>query len=267
MRVFVAALCVGTMLVGSTSVARADGALVFDRALKDAAVAEVMWREKHEGVAERIAVLQQTYVATIFEGWSRWRLTGPDGGRDRDYGAYSRAIRGRLDAAGAAWVLINGKREDALYGLAEQVVGEAGAGDAQMLTDAWIDATADRVDAVFSALRTLGAPYRFGFAGPEAYDCSGLTRAVYSELDLPHKAAYQFEYLGTSNDFEEVGALVFFNGGTTAAGPYGISHVAIHLGAGIIIHASGSSEGVIIEHLDAMREPVGWSSPDDTQRL
>ena len=47
--------------------------------------------------------------------------------------------------------------------------------------------------AVAYALEQVGKPYRFGAAGPDAFDCSGLTRAAYLQAgtDLPHHAAWQ----------------------------------------------------------------------------
>lgn len=43
----------------------------------------------------------------------------------------------------------------------------------------------------------LGAPYRFGKAGPNDFDCSGLVQAAYSRVgvNLPHSAARQFRIL------------------------------------------------------------------------
>ena len=43
------------------------------------------------------------------------------------------------------------------------------------------------------ALEQVGKPYRFGAVGPDAFDCSGLTRAAYLQAgtDLPHHAAWQ----------------------------------------------------------------------------
>ncbi|RMH58689.1 MAG: hypothetical protein D6679_04165 [Candidatus Hydrogenedentota bacterium] len=90
----------------------------------------------------------------------------------------------------------------------------------------------------------LGAPYRWGGAGPEAFDCSGFTSLVYKKAGvmLPRKAQDQFT-VGRSVAREDLepGDLVFFE--TYAPGP---SHVGIYVGEGRFIHAS-SGAGRVIE--------------------
>ncbi len=54
----------------------------------------------------------------------------------------------------------------------------------------------DPTPAVRYALAQLGKPYAWGAAGPDAYDCSGLTMRAYQQVGvhLPHKAALQAGY-------------------------------------------------------------------------
>src|SRR5205807_1430428 len=76
----------------------------------------------------------------------------------------------------------------------------------------------------------LGKPYVMGAAGPDSYDCSGLTMAAYARVgvSLPHSAHAQMGYGPISRSQLQPGDLVFFNGG---------GHVGIYIGGGSVIHA------------------------------
>ncbi|MEP7179040.1 MAG: NlpC/P60 family protein, partial [Pseudonocardiales bacterium] len=56
--------------------------------------------------------------------------------------------------------------------------------------------TAQAQKAVAFATAQIGKPYVFGAAGPDAYDCSGLTMAAWAAagVSLPHSAADQYNY-------------------------------------------------------------------------
>ena len=75
----------------------------------------------------------------------------------------------------------------------------------------------------------IGKPYRFGAAGPDAYDCSGLVRAAFRQIGvtLPHSSLEQSKR-GTSIDWraEDIrpGDLVFT---FSSSNPTQISHVGI----------------------------------------
>jgi cell wall-associated NlpC family hydrolase len=85
--------------------------------------------------------------------------------------------------------------------------------------------------AVAIAEQYLGVPYVWGGASPDGFDCSGLTMFVYGQLgvSLPHNAAAQYSMLPSVpvSDLEP-GDLVFF---------YGLGHVGIYIGGGMMIHA------------------------------
>jgi peptidoglycan DL-endopeptidase CwlO len=91
------------------------------------------------------------------------------------------------------------------------------------------------------ALRYLGIPYQWGGASPATgFDCSGLVMYVYAQLgiQLPHQSAAQFAY-GTPvprNELEP-GDLLFYDG---------LSHVAIYIGNGEIVHAPHTGDVVRI---------------------
>jgi cell wall-associated NlpC family hydrolase len=89
----------------------------------------------------------------------------------------------------------------------------------------------------------LGKPYRFGAAGPAAYDCSGLTLTSWAKagVTLPRTTARQF-HVGrriAKGDLR-VGDLVFYYGPTP-------SHVGIYAGNGTIIHAP--RPGKVVQHV------------------
>ena len=84
------------------------------------------------------------------------------------------------------------------------------------------------------ALAQVGKPYRWGAAGPGAYDCSGLAMASYAHVGirLPHNAASIFYSGGgrpVSRSALQPGDLVW---------PYGgLGHVVIYIGGGRIVEA------------------------------
>jgi cell wall-associated NlpC family hydrolase len=95
-------------------------------------------------------------------------------------------------------------------------------------------ATSSRgVKALRYARHQLGERYRYGGAGPNAWDCSGLTMKAWRSagVHLPHNARAQF-HRGhkVSRSHLKKGDLVFFYSG--------IRHVGIYAGHGKIIHAS-----------------------------
>jgi cell wall-associated NlpC family hydrolase len=71
--------------------------------------------------------------------------------------------------------------------------GDNVAGTTTIPTGLSLSGTAKGNTAVRFALAQLGKPYVFGAAGPDAYDCSGLTMAAWAEagVALPHLAAAQ----------------------------------------------------------------------------
>ena len=80
-----------------------------------------------------------------------------------------------------------------------------------------------------------GSPYQYGATGPRRFDCSGLTRWVYSKVgkSLPHSSSAQVsrtERIKREN--RRRGDLVFFYSRS------GVYHVAIYAGHGYIWHAS-----------------------------
>jgi peptidoglycan DL-endopeptidase CwlO len=106
--------------------------------------------------------------------------------------------------------------------------------------------------AIQVARAQLGKPYSWGAAGPDAYDCSGLTSYSWGHagVSLPHSAAGQ-QGMGSPVSRENLspGDLVFF--GSPAY------HVALYLGDGMIIHAPTSGDVVKIVSLSSMPDYSG----------
>lgn len=83
------------------------------------------------------------------------------------------------------------------------------------------------------AKKQLGDSYRFGSAGPNSWDCSGLTMGAWKSagVKLAHSSRTQYSKgKKVSKSSLRAGDLVFFYSGP--------SHVGIYAGGGKIIHAS-----------------------------
>jgi cell wall-associated NlpC family hydrolase len=101
--------------------------------------------------------------------------------------------------------------------------------------------------AVDTALAQLGDPYVWAGAGPNAFDCSGLTQFAYAAagIRLPHSSRMQ-STVGTpvARANLQPGDLVFFYS------PVG--HVGIYIGNGLMVHAPTTGSVVKIVSVDAM---------------
>lgn len=96
------------------------------------------------------------------------------------------------------------------------------------------------------AYKFLGKPYVYGAAGPNAFDCSGLTQYVYNKfgVGLSRTTYTQVnEGIKVSKNDLRAGDLVFFNTGGS------ISHVGIYVGNGEFIHAPRTGKPVMISSL------------------
>jgi cell wall-associated NlpC family hydrolase len=102
-------------------------------------------------------------------------------------------------------------------------------------------------DALKTAYAQLGDPYVYGAAGPGSFDCSGLTMFSWASggVSLPHSAAAQYSSLRHVAIADlQPGDLVFYYSP--------ISHVAIYIGGGRIIHAPHPGLSVEIAPLHEM---------------
>ncbi|MFC9560866.1 NlpC/P60 family protein [Agromyces sp. NPDC056965] len=114
--------------------------------------------------------------------------------------------------------------------------------------------------AIWFASQQLGERYELGGAGPDAWDCSGLTRAAYAAAGIgigTHSATNQYYTLAGRGKAVSLGSvqrgdLLFWGSG----GDY--YHVAIYLGGGRILEASDYGKPV--------REWPVWGSPSAAAR-
>jgi cell wall-associated NlpC family hydrolase len=113
-----------------------------------------------------------------------------------------------------------------------------------------------------TALALRGAPYRYGGASPEGFDCSGFVQYVFGQhgVSLPRETREQFRTGRTIKpDKLEPGDLVFF----TTVAP-GASHVGIMIGGDQFVHAPSERGVVRVERLSASywsRRYVGARRP------
>jgi cell wall-associated NlpC family hydrolase len=108
-------------------------------------------------------------------------------------------------------------------------------------------------DVASYAVQFNGSRYVYGGASPRGFDCSGLTSYIYRQfgVNLPHSAAAQFstKYGASVGSMDNLapGDLVFFVGTT---GRRGITHVAMYIGGGRIIHAMTPRLGVQVSSIN-----------------
>jgi cell wall-associated NlpC family hydrolase len=101
--------------------------------------------------------------------------------------------------------------------------------------------------AVHYAMAQVGKPYVYGAAGPNSFDCSGLTMAAWGAagVGLPHSSSAQY---GSGTHIAESqlqpGDLVFYYSP--------ISHVGMYIGNGMIVNAENPSAGIRVTGLHTM---------------
>ncbi|MGY1712801.1 C40 family peptidase [Geodermatophilus sp. SYSU D00758] len=106
--------------------------------------------------------------------------------------------------------------------------------------------------AVDTALAQIGDMYVWGGAGPNVFDCSGLTQYAYAAagVSLPHSSRMQ-STMGApvaKSDLQP-GDLVFFYSP--------VSHVGMYIGNGQMVHASTAGKPVAVVNLDSMPSYAG----------
>ena len=102
---------------------------------------------------------------------------------------------------------------------------------------------ADIAPVIAYAQAQLGKPYLWGGAGPEAFDCSGLTMRAYQQIriNLPHKSAAQAQYgvaVNGRTDGIRPGDLIFHRG-SIPVHDYGHVGIAVSATHWIVAPKSG----------------------------
>lgn len=104
--------------------------------------------------------------------------------------------------------------------------------------------------AAASALKLVGAPYRYGGASPRrGFDCSGLVQYSYRRagVSLPHNTELQRRVSKPIRRADlRRGDLVFFDEQGKKS-----SHVGIYVGHGLFVHAPSSGKRVREDRLDS----------------
>jgi len=119
-----------------------------------------------------------------------------------------------------------------------------------------VPTNAPHPEVVSIALSKLGAPYLYGAAGPDRFDCSGFTMWAYAHIGirLPHSSLLQASVgQRVARAYLEPGDLVFFGA------PVG--HVGIYIGDGNFVHSPSTGDVVKVTSLASRRDYTGAARP------
>jgi peptidoglycan DL-endopeptidase CwlO len=103
--------------------------------------------------------------------------------------------------------------------------------------------------ALQAAEAEIGKPYVWAAAGPNSFDCSGLTMRAWGAagVSLPHYTNAQYAATNhVSRSDMQPGDLIFFHSD--------LHHVGIYIGGGMFVHAQNSATGVVVSPI------AGWWS-------
>lgn len=140
-----------------------------------------------------------------------------------------------------------------------RLVGRALRADGSPLDMLWVLTPSPALHAVLFALSQVGKPYVYATAGPDTYDCSGLTKRAWAEsgIGLPHFSGAQLHAgLPLAVPALRPGDLLTY-------GPDGSVHVVLYIGNGWVVQAGGRSSGVVVTpaDVDPMQGFAGASRP------
>lgn len=131
--------------------------------------------------------------------------------------------------------------------------------------DTYVDTTTStgvssaRQQIVDYALQFVGNPYVWGGTSlTNGADCSGFVQSVLADNGISvNRTAGAQSQGGTSVDLSNIqpGDLLFYSG----SGDYGIGHVSMYIGNGQVVHASNSTDGIIVSDVN-YRTPVSAKS-------
>jgi len=112
------------------------------------------------------------------------------------------------------------------------------------------------------ALTQLGKPYQWGAAGPDTYDCSGLTMVAWAHagVSLLHYTGYQWDE-GPHVPLDQLqrGDLLFY--ATDNSDPGTIHHVGLYIGNGMMVDAPFTGADVRIDSIYQPGTPIGAVRP------
>ncbi|MDU4860455.1 MAG: NlpC/P60 family protein [Terrisporobacter othiniensis] len=117
--------------------------------------------------------------------------------------------------------------------------------------------TNKKIDKVVSTVKAqVGKPYIYGAAGPNSFDCSGLTYYSYKKAGIylnrsSRDQASNGKYVSKSN--LKPGDLIFFNSGTNS-----IRHVGMYVGNNKFVHSPSPGKTVRYESLSTSYYVKGY---------
>jgi cell wall-associated NlpC family hydrolase len=149
-------------------------------------------------------------------------------------------------AAARAAVAAEQAAEETAQDTAE-LAGTAGPAPVETSSRGAAAASGSAAAAVAFAYAQVGEPYVWAAAGPDSWDCSGLTMAAWAQagVSLPHSSSMQLSS-GTSVSQSELqpGDLVFFYSP--------VSHVGLYVGGGQLVHATHPGDVVSVDPISIM---------------
>ena len=106
--------------------------------------------------------------------------------------------------------------------------------------------------AIYLAQSKLGCPYVYGAAGPDKFDCSGLTTWIFKAVGVSLKRSAYAQ--GYDDGFPKIegwqnlkrGDIVFFD---TISDSDRSDHAGVYIGEGYFIHASSGGHRVVVSNL------------------
>jgi cell wall-associated NlpC family hydrolase len=179
-------------------------------------------------------------------------------------------LAGELASARAHTASLRAARQAALAAAAEaaasRAAAAAGSGQPPATGPSWAassGATVTQGDIAANwALTQLGKPYQWGAAGPDSYDCSGLTMEAWAQagVQLLHYTGYQWEE-GPHVPLSQLqrGDLLFY--ATNNSDPGTIHHVGIYIGNGLMVDAPYTGADVRIDSIYQPGIPIGAVRP------
>ena len=117
--------------------------------------------------------------------------------------------------------------------------------------------TTKKIDTVISTVKSqIGKPYIYGAAGPNSFDCSGLTYYCYKKAGIylnrsSRDQALNGKYVSKNN--LKPGDLLFFNSGTNT-----IRHVGMYVGNNMFVHSPSPGKTVRYESLSTSYYVKGY---------
>jgi cell wall-associated NlpC family hydrolase len=155
--------------------------------------------------------------------------------------------RARLRAIVEARAAAAARKAAAAAATARQSAGQGGGATGDV--SGTVSVATER-QAVGYAESQIGKPYQWGAAGPDTYDCSGLTMWAYAHVGvhIDHYTGYQWqEGARISTSAVRPGDLVFF--ATDTSDPSTIHHVGMYIGNGEMVEAPHTGANVRISSM------------------